>query len=178
MRPQTIESRVERLEKRMAMLEELPARIDRVETQIVQLRDEMHDECSAVRQEMRHLGSGLGVEIRATSERTVGTLRDEIRATSERTVGTLRDEIRATNERTVAILREENQMMGHEIRTSTGQLITSLREDMLAMQDKLTGAIEAARRETRVLFEEAVARIATLNEAREGRRRSPKPSKG
>ena len=37
----------------MARSEELPVRMDRLESQIVQLRAEMHGEFSAVRQEMR-----------------------------------------------------------------------------------------------------------------------------
>ena len=53
MATQTIEKRVERLERRVTNLERLPERMDRVESQIVQLRTEMHDEFSAVRDEIR-----------------------------------------------------------------------------------------------------------------------------
>ena len=53
MAPQSVETRVESLEVRVTQLEELPGRMDPVESQIVQLRTEMHDEFSAVRQEMR-----------------------------------------------------------------------------------------------------------------------------
>ena len=50
---QTLESRVDRLEKRVNSLEQLPPRMTALESQIVQLRAEMHDEFSAIRQEMR-----------------------------------------------------------------------------------------------------------------------------
>jgi predicted nucleic acid-binding Zn-ribbon protein len=53
MATQTIEKRVERLERRVTNLERLPERMDRVESQIVQVRTEMHDEFSAVREDIR-----------------------------------------------------------------------------------------------------------------------------
>ncbi len=53
MAPQPLETRVESLEQRVTRLEELPGGMDRLESQIVQLRTEMHDEFSAVREEIR-----------------------------------------------------------------------------------------------------------------------------
>ena len=53
MPPETIESRVDRLERRMTDLEKLPDRVTAIESQIVQLRAEMHSEFSAVREEIR-----------------------------------------------------------------------------------------------------------------------------
>ena len=73
MSPQTIESRLETLEQRVTILEQLPARIDGLTLQIVQLREEMHVEFSAVRAELRE-------EIRAGDEETRRLLREEIRA--------------------------------------------------------------------------------------------------
>ncbi|MBA2304681.1 MAG: hypothetical protein H0W08_18890 [Acidobacteria bacterium] len=49
----------------MTRLEELPSRMDRLESQFVQLRTEIHDEFSAVREEMRSVQTGLGAEIRS-----------------------------------------------------------------------------------------------------------------
>jgi hypothetical protein len=69
MPPQTLERRVERLEQRVTILEQLPARGEALAVQISQLRDEMHVEFSAVRNE---IGAG--------DERVIGTLREEIRA--------------------------------------------------------------------------------------------------
>lgn len=73
--------RVEMLEQKVQSLETLPARVEAVELQIVQLRDEMRGEFSAVRQEMNAMGSALGMEIRAVDE----ALRAEIRAGDEET---------------------------------------------------------------------------------------------
>ena len=53
MPPETIESRVDRLERRVTDLETLPDRITAIESQIVQLRAEMRGEFSAVREEIR-----------------------------------------------------------------------------------------------------------------------------
>ena len=50
-------ARVEVLEEKMTALEELPARVSSLETQIVQLRTEMKGEFSAVRLEMRGVGA-------------------------------------------------------------------------------------------------------------------------
>ena len=51
--PQDLEKRVEILEDRVDLLEQLPARVAGLESQVVQLRDEMRAEFSAVRTELR-----------------------------------------------------------------------------------------------------------------------------
>ena len=53
MTPETLESRVDRLEQRVTLLEQLPARVDALAGQILQLRDEMRGEFSALRSEIR-----------------------------------------------------------------------------------------------------------------------------
>jgi vacuolar-type H+-ATPase subunit I/STV1 len=73
MQPQTIVSRVERLEERVTALEQLPARMDAFELQLLQFRDEVRAEFSATRGEMR-----------AGDEETRRTLREEIREGDER----------------------------------------------------------------------------------------------
>lgn len=83
MAPQTLAARMDSLEARVTLLEQLPARVDALALQVSQLRDEMRSEFSAVRG-----------EIRAGDEETRRTLRDEIRAGDEETRRTLRDEIR------------------------------------------------------------------------------------
>src|SRR5262245_27778951 len=72
MPPQTLEGRVESLESRVTVLEQLPARVDHLGVQISQLRDEMRVEFSAVRS-----------DIVAGDERVVTSLREEIRVTAE-----------------------------------------------------------------------------------------------
>jgi hypothetical protein len=49
MSPESLRVRVERLERRMENLELLPDRVSAVESQIMQLRDEMRNEFSATR---------------------------------------------------------------------------------------------------------------------------------
>jgi predicted phage gp36 major capsid-like protein len=56
--------RVEVLEMKVAALEELPQRVSAVESQIVQLRDEMRGGFSAVREEMRALNEDTKNQIR------------------------------------------------------------------------------------------------------------------
>jgi hypothetical protein len=51
--PESVENRLEKLERRVTTLEELPERIDRLELQILQFRGEMRAEFSAVRTEIR-----------------------------------------------------------------------------------------------------------------------------
>lgn len=53
MQPKNLEKRVEILEQTMAGLHELPARVEALEGQVLQLRIEMHGEFSAVREEIR-----------------------------------------------------------------------------------------------------------------------------
>src|SRR5215213_4657332 len=73
MSPQPLEQRVERLERRMTTLEELPARVGALESQVVQLRKEMHDEFSALRG-----------DVRVGDEETRRDLRLEIKAMGDR----------------------------------------------------------------------------------------------
>jgi hypothetical protein len=88
------------LERRVEVLEQLPARVAAVESQIVQLRDEMRSEFSA-----------LHGEIRAGDEHVVETLREEIRAGDEHVVKTLREEIRAGDAETRRVLTERMEFL-------------------------------------------------------------------
>jgi hypothetical protein len=62
MPPQTIETRLEQLEQRVTILEQLPARIDDLTLQIVQLREEM---LAAISASETSLEASLRKEIRA-----------------------------------------------------------------------------------------------------------------
>ena len=105
MATQTTEKRVELLERRVTNLESLPERMDRVESQIVQLRTEMHGEFSAVREEIRTAGEGvkreLREEIRAGDEET----RRLMRVLHEEVRREFREEIRAGDEETQRLMR-------------------------------------------------------------------------
>lgn len=92
MQERSIVERVEILERKVEALETLPDRVTRVELQLVQLRDEMRGEFSAIRGAG---GEGL----------TLAALRGEIRVTNEETVRVLREEIRAGDEETRRYMR-------------------------------------------------------------------------
>jgi hypothetical protein len=62
---QSIEHRVEALELRVNRLDGKRGRLDLIESQIVQLRTEMHDGFSAFRTEMRDGFAELRAELRA-----------------------------------------------------------------------------------------------------------------
>jgi predicted phage gp36 major capsid-like protein len=74
MAQESLEERVNMLEGRVELLEQLPERVTALETQIVQLRDEMRAEFSATR-----------TEARAGDDHVVQTLREEIRTGDEET---------------------------------------------------------------------------------------------
>jgi hypothetical protein len=84
----SLERRVEMLERRVDILEQLPERVRAVELQIVQLREDLRSEFSALRADLR-------VEIRGGDEDTRRVLRDEMR------------ELFADNQRQMRILHED-----------------------------------------------------------------------
>lgn len=82
---QIVVSRVEDLETRVTMLEQLPARVDDLTSQVSQLRTEMRAEFSdvraemgaqfsAVRAEMADQGATLGTQMRVLHEDVIGRL--------------------------------------------------------------------------------------------------------
>ena len=103
MAQESLEVRMDRLEKRVGILEQLPERVTALESQIVLLRDEMRSEFSAVRG-----------EIRDGDEQVIKTLRNEIRASDEQVIRTLRDEIRAGDEETRRVLSERMESLFDE----------------------------------------------------------------
>jgi hypothetical protein len=66
----SLAERVAMLERRVEILEQLPARMTALEVQIVQLRDEMRAEFSATRAEAREGDETLRKEIRDGDEET------------------------------------------------------------------------------------------------------------
>ena len=89
---------MEVLEQKVERLEKLPERMDSLELQFVQFREEVRAEFSATR-------AGLRAEIRAGDEQTRAELRVEIRAGDEQTRTELRAEIRAGDEETRTYMR-------------------------------------------------------------------------
>lgn len=99
MAQESLETRMDRLERRVEILEQLPERVTALESQIVLLRDEMRSEFSALRG-----------EIRAGDEQVVKTLREEIRAGDEETRRVLTDRMEFlydANERYMRLLHED-----------------------------------------------------------------------
>ena len=84
MRPETIASRVDNLERRVTDLETLPDRITAVELQIVQLRTEMRGEFSAVREEIRTGTRVLGERIDETTRVLGERIEERARVLGER----------------------------------------------------------------------------------------------
>ena len=70
MAEKSLEERVNMLERRVEILEQLPDRVTALEVQIVELRGEMRAEFSATR-----------IEAREGDERVIQTLREEVLAT-------------------------------------------------------------------------------------------------
>jgi len=96
---ESLEARMDRLERRVDALEQLPQRMDALTAQIVQLRGEMRSGFSAIRQELR----GVDEDIRRT-------LREEIRAGDEETRRVLSKEMRdlfEANETHMRVLHED-----------------------------------------------------------------------
>jgi hypothetical protein len=65
---ESLEARIDRLERRVELLAQLPQRITALEVQIVQLREEMRSEFSAIRVEIQR-------DLRAGDEETRGLMR-------------------------------------------------------------------------------------------------------
>lgn len=74
MATQTLAVRVDRLEQRVTLLEELPARVDALALQISQLRDEMRTEFSAVRDEIQMGDTRVMEQVRFLHEELISRL--------------------------------------------------------------------------------------------------------
>jgi hypothetical protein len=134
----TLAARVQNHEERLALLEALPARVSGMELQIRQLRTEMGEQFSAIRQEFALADSGLRGEIQA--------LRTELRAEIATQCEAVRTDLRAE-------IKAEGEVVRRELRKE-------IRE-----------GDEETRRYMRVLHEEVLSRIATLQERRGPRRK-------
>ena len=133
MPPQPLATRVERLEQRMTALEELPARVEALESQIVQLRGEMHGEFAALRTEMRAADEEtrrvLCEELGKSRDELIGQFRGELRGE----IGQLRDDLRGE----IGQVRDD---LGGEIRQLRGE-IGQVRGELGQLRDNLGGEI-------------------------------------
>jgi len=131
MQSQSLVSRVDRVECRVEILEQLPEQVARLESQFLQFRDEVRGEFSALRAEIEvgdeEMRTTLRAEVRAGDEETRRVLRDGIRAGDEETRRVLRDEIRVGDEETRRVLRDEIRVGDEETR----HLMRVLHEDVI-----------------------------------------------
>jgi len=159
-------ARLEILEQRVNVLETLPARVDALAEQIVQLRDDMLGAFSALRTETRagdeETRESLRDEIRVGDEETRRQLRDEIRVGDEETRRQLRDEIRAGDEETRRQLRDEIRAGDEETRR---QLRDEIRTGDEATQSLMRELVQETRAHMLVLHEDLVERIKRIGEA-------------
>jgi uncharacterized coiled-coil protein SlyX len=154
MAPQTLAARMDSLEARVTLLEQLPARLDALALQVSQLRDEMRSEFSAV----------CG-DIQAGDEETRRSLRDEIRTGDEETRRSLRDEIRTGDEETRRSLRDEIRTGDEETRRSLrDEIRTGDEETRRTLRDEIRAGLAEVMTHARVLHEDQKATIALIAE--------------
>ena len=157
-----LSDRVERLEKTVEGLETLPAavaalgdRVGSVETQILQLRSEVHNEVSDVRSEMRTEFAAVRSEMRTE----FAAVRSELQTG----LASVKTELRQEMHEGFAAARDD-MLVG--LANVTSELGRQIRE-----------TAEEGKRHSRMLFEEALGRIATLGEHRDASpgRKAPAP---
>jgi hypothetical protein len=173
MAERTIVGRVEILEQKVGNLEDLPARVNGLELQIVQLRGEMHVEFSAMRADLAGLRGGyggtlasLGDDIRGGDDGTLASLRQDIvdlRGGDSGTLASLRQDIadlRGGDDGTLASLRQDITVLRGDVASLRGGDEGSLASLRLELREQN----EETRRHALVLYEDLVARIAALGE--------------
>ena len=147
MASQTIEERVDVVEQRVTALNALPARVDALSTQIVDLRGEMRTEFSASRAEMHAEFSTVRGEARSEFAASRGEMQSEFLA------------IRGGE-------RDAETPSLCSLKNDIGDLRDTLRKEIQENGDRVMGQV-------RVLHEDLVARIALLGEKPKRTRRSP-----
>ena len=154
MRPIELAKRLEMLEETVDSLKQLPSRMMHLESQNLLLRTEIRGEFSAIRQEVARLGQTLRGEMAGLGQR----LREDLAS---------KDDLRALEQRLREDLASKDDLRALEarLRGETAGLRDELRDDTAAMHRELAGHILDTQRQMRVLFEEVVARIASLQDA-------------
>ena len=150
-----LSDRVERLEKTVEGLQTLPAqvaalgeRVGSVETQILQLRTEVHIEFSDVRSEMRTGFADVRSEMQTEFAAVRGEMRTEFAAVRQEIAG----------------LRGE---MYDGFAAARDDMLVGLANVTRELGRQIQETAEEGKRHSRTLFEEALGRIATLGERRE-----------
>ena len=149
----TVSERVENLERKVDVLALLPARVTAVEVQLVQLRDEMRGECSATRREFRASIDGLREEL--VARMTEG---------DEETRRELRNEMHAMRDELVTRIIEGDEETRREMHEA-------LAAQTQRLERRIADGDEETRRFMRVLHEDVISRIATIQEGHRPRRK-------
>lgn len=164
---QTIENRVETLERRVTAVEELPGRMDRLEVQIVQLRAEMHDEFSAIREEIR-----AGDEnVLATVSARIDDARREARVLHEDAIARIAviGEGLAAHDEKIDGVSSTVESLSHRVDGLSHKV-----DGLSHTVDGLSEKVDATRSETKGMFEQLMARFDGVPRTPPKRRRSKK----
>ena len=147
MQPRSLEQRVTMLEQQMQQLKDLPGRVERVESQILQLRTEMKDGFSAIRSDLRAelhgVEAGLRTELHGVRDALRSELhefRDSLRGEMRELRDALRGEMSELRE-DIRIGVEESQNLAKGLHAEAMQAVanveTALRRDVVGRLDQL-----------------------------------------
>ena len=139
--------RVERLERRVKILEQLPDRVSALEVQIVQLRDEMRSEFSATR---------------TRDEETRRVLTEQMDSRFE-VLSTQMVSLSEVLNRQMASLSEVLNKQMVSLSEVLSKQMVSLSE---VLSERMMSLFDTNERHMRVLHEDLVQRIATMRESR------------
>ena len=151
MQPRSLEQRVAMLEQQMQQLKDLPERVGRVESQILQLRTEMKDGFSAIRSDLRAelhgVDTGLRTELhdvrdalRSELHDVRDALRNEMREVSDALRNELREDIRIGVEESQNLtkgLHAEAMKAATESMQAISSVDAALRRDVIGRLDRL-----------------------------------------
>jgi hypothetical protein len=152
------------LEERVAVLETLPARVDRLELQISQFRDEVRVDFAATRTAISTSDEETRRHARQLHDDAIATLRAEVAAGDEET----RRHARQLHDDAIATLRAEISAGDEETRRHARQL----HDDAIAtLRAEISAGDGETRRYMRVLHEDVIARIALIGEGRPPRKK-------
>ena len=128
------------LEQEMQQLKELPGRIERVESQILQLRTEMKDGFSAIRSDLRAELHGVEAGIRTEFRTELHDVRDALRSEIRGVRDELKSEMRELRE-DIRIGVEESQNLTKGLHAEAMRAVASLdlalRRDVVGRLDRL-----------------------------------------
>jgi hypothetical protein len=128
------------LEQQMQQLKDLPGRVERVESQILQLRTEMKDGFSAIRSDLRAELHGVKAGLRTELRTELHETRDALRSEMHEVRDSLRDEMRELRE-DIRIGVEESQNLAKGLHAEAMQAVanveTALRRDVVGRLDQL-----------------------------------------